>query len=186
MHCPYCHQELTVDVTECPSCRLNFPRTSALLGVTPRLTPVVADTCRKLRSADFARLKKRIGRMQERFPQLVMQIVLHECAADHPFSLYGFWLFNAAAFAGNSRRGKDNHAVMILLDPKRRESAIVPGYGLEPFLSADALGHLLELAQPSWEEGRWSDGLMTVLDGMDQLLTAISQESDLQTVSGDF
>jgi len=174
MHCPFCQTPLEADTFECPACLLSFPRTSAMVGALPRLTPWVADTTGLLPSTDEAKLKKRITRIQRRFPQLVLQVVLHAFPADHPFSMHVFWMFNAANFAGDIRRGKDNHALLVALDPVRCEAAIIPGYGLENFLKTETLDHLLELAGPAWESGQWAEGILGVLDGLDLLLESIA------------
>lgn len=179
MLCPFCQTPLRPNAHECPACRLTFPRTKALVGALPRLAPVVADTNQQLSPADQVKLKKRIARIQRRFPQLVLQVVLHSFPEEHPFSMHVFWLFNAGNFAGDSRRGKDNHALLVALDPARGEAAIMPGYGLEPFLKREALDHLLELAGPAWQSGRWADGILHVLDGLDQLLESIAIPEDL-------
>lgn len=133
-----------------------------------------------------ATVKKRIAEIQRRFPQVVLQVVMHTFPEEHPFSMHVFWLFNAANFAGDSRRGKDNHALLIALDPTRGESAIIPGYGLEPFLKTETLDHLLELAGPAWQTGRWTDGLLRVLDGLEQLLESIAIPEDSRSASGEF
>lgn len=174
MRCPFCQTPLKADAAECPACRLTFPRTNTLVGILPRLSPVVADTTRRLDPADQAKLKKRIAQIQHRFPQLVLQVVMHVFPEDHPFSMHVFWLFNAGNFAGDSQRGKDNHALLVALDPMRCEAAIMPGYGLESFLKSEALDHLLELAGPAWDNARWADGLFQVLNGLDQLLESIA------------
>jgi hypothetical protein len=186
MHCPFCQTPLKPDAPECPACRLTFPRTSALVGALPRLAPVVADTTRQLAAPDQARIKKRIAAIQRRFPQLVLQVVMHSFPEEHPFSMHVFWLFNAGNFAGDSRRGKDNHALLVALDPVRGESAIMPGYALESFLKQEALDHLLELAGPAWETGRWADGILRVLDGLDQLLESIALPDDGSGEGGEF
>ncbi len=186
MRCPFCQTPLRADAQECAACRLTYPRTATLVGTLPKLSPVVADTTRSLDSASQAKLKKRISVIQRRFPQLVMQVVMHSFPADHPFSMYVFWLFNAANFAGDSRRGKDNHALLIAIDPQRGESAIMPGYGLETLLKTEALDHLLELAGPAWKETRWTDGIFTVLDGLDQLLESIALPDQAGQSDSDF
>ena len=178
MQCPFCQNPLEAAASECPACRLTFPRAKTTVGPLPRLTPWVADTTGLLAAADEVKLKKRITRIQRRFPQLVLQVVIHAFPAEHPFALHVFWLFNAANFAGDIRRGKDNHALLVALDPVRRESAIIPGYGLETFLKTETLDHLLELASPAWESGRWADGLTGVLDGLDLLLETIALPED--------
>ncbi len=174
MRCPFCQLPLQADSPECPACRITYPRASALVGAAPRLTPLVADTTRSLSAKDHASLKNRIHRMHLRFPELSMQVVMHQFPAEHPFSMHVFWLFNAAAFDSEGHRGKDNHALLLAIDPDRGEAAIMPGYGLEPFLNHDATDHLLELAGPAWAAGQWTDGILRVLDGLDQWLETIA------------
>lgn len=174
MRCPYCQTALSANSPECPSCRLTFPRTVALLGAAPRLVETLSDGANLIPASDHGRLRKRIAGVQERFPQLVLEVVTYRFPAEHPFSTHVFWLFNAAEFAGSMRRGKDNHAIMLVIDPGRLEAAVIPGYGLEPFLSSEALGHLLDLAAPAWEEGRWVDGIVRVIDGLDTWLETIA------------
>jgi uncharacterized membrane protein YgcG len=186
MQCPFCQTPLKADAAECPACRLTFPRTSALLGALPRLAPVVADTTRQLSTAEQTKLKKRIAEIQRHFPQLVLQVVVHSFPEEHPFSMHVFWLFNAGNFAGDSQRGKDNHALLVALDPTRGEAAIMPGYGLEPFLQRETLDHLLELAGPAWEASRWADGLFRVLEGLDQLLESVAIPDDGAAAGGEF
>ena len=186
MWCPFCQTPLQAAAAECPACRLTFPRTRALVGAVPRLAPVVADTTRQLSATDQAHLKKEIAKIQRRFPQLVLQVVMHVFPAEHPFPMHVFWLFNAGNFAGDSKRGKDNHALLIALDPTRGEAAIMPGYGLEPFLKPETLDHLLELAGPAWAGHRWADGISRVLGGLDQLLESIAIPEELATQNGEF
>ena len=185
MRCPYCQGPLKPSASECPACRLSYPRTCTLLGAVPRVSPLVADTTGTLHASDHKRVTRRLARMQRRFPQLVPQVVMHRFPAEHPFSMHVFWLFNAADFAGTSRRGRENHALMLAIDPYRMEAAIVPGYGLEPFLTRDALDRLLEQAEPAWQDQRWTDGLLLALDGLDMLLESIAVAEDTGA-RGDF
>ncbi len=163
-----------MDAPECPACRLTFPRTSALVGAMPRLNTVVADTTGQLKKSTVRKVNKEILRIQKRYPQLIIQVVMHRFIAEHPFSMHAFWLFNAGAFAGEAKRGKDNHALLILIDPYRQESAIVPGYGLEPLLQPQALDHLLEMSSPAFQSAKWDLGLEVMLDGLEQLLESVT------------
>lgn len=149
------------------------------MGALPRLAQGVADNCHCLRPAEALRLMRRIDAIGSRFPQLVLQVVIHRFPAEHPLSLHVFWLFNAAQFAGTNRRGSDNHALLLAIDPGRREAALMPGYGLEPLLSEEALDHLLELAGPCWEQNRWADGILRVLDSIDAWLETLAQPASV-------
>lgn len=170
MNCPYCQTPLRADAAECPACRLTYPRACALLGTLPKLHPVVSDTLHVMSPADHRRIRKRIERLIGRFPQVVFQVVIQTMPEAHPFSLYAFWIFNGSVIGGHNLRGGENHAILLLVDPERREAALMPGYGLEPFLKPGALDHLLEMATPAWEAERWGEGILGVLDGLDHLL----------------
>ncbi len=187
MNCPFCQTPLRADAAECPSCRLTFPRASSLLGALPLLHPVVADTGRLMRSKECARIRKRIERLQHRFPQVVIQVVLHAFPHTHPISLYAFWVFNGGIIAGHANRGRNNHAILLLVDPDRGESTLMPGYGLEPFLRPGTLEHLLELASPAWAQGNWAEGIQRVLGGLDQLLESVATPmSEAAAVEGSY
>ncbi|MEP2774715.1 MAG: TPM domain-containing protein [Luteolibacter sp.] len=166
---------------------LSYPRTATLVGALPRLAPVVADTTGQLKGGVVAKLKRQITRMQRRYPQLVVQVVMHGFPAEHPFQMHAFWLFNAGAFAGEAKRGKNNHAIMVVVDPFRKESAIVPGYGLEPLLPKEALDHLLEMAGPAFESAKWELGFTVMLEGLDQLLETVTVADEVgEVVENDF
>ncbi len=135
---------------------------------------MVADTTGLLKKGIAGKIGKVIQKIQRRFPQLVIQVVMHRFPVEHPFSMHAFWLFNAGAFAGEAKRGKDNHALLILIDPYRQESSIIPGYGLEPLLKQEALDHLLEMSGPAFQSSKWQLGLELVLEGLEQLLESVS------------
>lgn len=187
MNCPYCQSPLRADAADCPSCRLNFPRACALLGALPLLQPVLADSGRLMRGKEHSRIRRQIERLQQRFPQVVVQVVVHAFPPAHPFGLYAFWIFNGGILAGHSNRGRNNHAILLLVDPERGESALMPGYGLEPFLRPGTLDHLLELASPAWALGQWTEGILRVLEGLDQLLESVAEPlSQAATVEGNY
>lgn len=150
------------------------------------MSPGISDSTNTLSSGEVSKVRKRIATLQRRFPQLALQIVLRKFPAEHPISLYAFWLFNAGAFAGESRRGKENRAILLLIDPERKESALIPGYGLEPLLKPEALGHLLDLAGPVWEAGMWLEGIDRVLTGLDKLLESVSAPAETGAIDGEF
>ena len=140
----------------------------------PRLTTVVADTTGLLKKSTIRKVNKEILRIQKHYPQLIIQVAMHGFIPEHPFSMHAFWLFNAGAFAGEAKRGKNNHALLILIDPYRQESAIVPGYGLEPLLQPQALDHLLEMSSSAFQAAKWELGLEVMLDVLEQLLESVT------------
>lgn len=150
------------------------------------MAPGIADSTGSLTSSEVHKLRKRLTALQRRFPQVVIQIVIRALPHEHPFTLHAFWLFNAGAFAGEVRRGKNNHAILLLIDPERKESALMPGYGLEPLLREEALGHLLDLAGPVWDAGMWAEGIERVLAGLDKLLESVAVAEKSGVAEGEF
>ncbi len=184
MRCPYCQSPVMKQATECPVCHLTFPRTNLLVGSVPRLNPSIADTTGHLNSKHFLKIKKRVINIENRFPQLVLQVVMHQFVEAHPFTMHAFWLLNAGQFAGSAHRGKDNHTLLFVIDPFRKESAIALGYGLEQYMKDEALNHLLDLAAPSWKRGLWEQGILIVLDGLDAWLESIAVRESAMTRTG--
>ncbi len=176
MRCPYCHSPLTETAQECPGCRLNLSRAAALLGPVPRLESGISDHVRTLSDKSRARLQKRIKAIEQRFPQITLQIICHCFPLEHPFPLYLFWIFNMGGIASASQKAGDNHTILLALDPVSGNSGIMVGYGLEPFLGEPALDHLLEVAEPAWIDQSWAEGIGIVLDGLDQLLESAIKE----------
>ena len=186
MDCPYCKTKIEPNTPECPACRVTFPRASALLGAVPRLTTGISDERGLMSPSDLAKVRGAVRSLRDKFPQLMVQVVLHTFPAEHPIGLHAFWLFNAASFSGDANRGSNNHTAMIVVDPGRMESSIVLGYGLESQVSQEVLDHLLELAGPAWAAGRWADGLLKVLDGMDRLFESVSVPHEFGHAAGEF
>lgn len=186
MECPYCRTRIEPNTPECPACRVTFPRACALLGAVPRLSMGISDEANLMMPAEIGKLRCAIRLMKAKFPQLTVQVVLHAFPAEHPFGLHAFWLFNAASFSGDANRGSNNHTALVLVDPQRQESSVVLGYGLEGRVGGEVLDHLQELAGPAWTAGRWADGLLTVLDGLDRLFESIAHVHEFDLASGEF
>lgn len=177
MRCPYCRTALAETTPECPACRLTLARSTSLLGQMPRFTPELDDQERRLRNRAARQVKSAIQRLRTRFPQIELQVTLRGFPAEHPFDLHVFWLFNELMISGESRKGGDNRSILLAVDPTRAEAALMVGYGLEPFLGQNAMDHLLTLAGPMWQRKEWTDGILTVIGGLDRLLESASTET---------
>lgn len=178
MTCPYCEAPVALSAQECGSCHLTFPKTTALFGAMPRIQREVYDSTRQLTAGQHKEIQKHILRMRTKYPQLYVQVVLHSFPPPHPMRTQVFWIFNAAGFSGDTRRGPDNHTFLIAIDPGRREVALMPGYGLESFLDPEFLSELLDAAEPHWSRGDWPGGVVTLLERLDPHLETITTPAD--------
>ncbi len=161
---------------ECPSCRLTLDRANALLGPIPRISTGVSDLAGALPKGDARKIAKAIGRLTWTFPQVSVNVLLHLFPTEHPFELHVFWIFNAAGLSPESQKGGENRSILLALDPAQEKSALMVGYGLEPYLGDEALDHLLELSEPAWKSGEWTRGILELLGGLDRLLESAALE----------
>lgn len=176
MRCPYCRTRLEENAPECPSCRLTLDRANALLGPMPRIGTGVSDLAGVLAKGDARRIAKATSRLMWNFPQVTLHVLLHEFPAEHPFELHVFWIFNGGGLSLEAHKGGENRTLLLALDPVQGRSALMAGYGLEPFLGDEALDHLLELSEPAWKNGDWTRGILELIAGLDRLLESAALE----------
>ncbi|MEK7952542.1 TPM domain-containing protein [Luteolibacter soli] len=176
MRCPYCRTRLEEMSPECPSCRLTLDRANALLGPMPRISTGISDLAGALPNGDAKKIAKAISRLMWTFPQVSMNVLLHAFPAEHPFELHVFWIFNSAGLSPDYQKAGENRTILLALDPAQGKSAIMVGYGLEPYLGDEALDHLLELSEPAWKAGEWTRGILDLLTGLDRLLESAALE----------
>ena len=55
-------------------------------------------------------------------------------------------------------------------------AGLTVGYGLEPFLSQEALDHALDLARPHLEKEDFPAAVLTILNALSQLLEGVCRE----------
>ncbi len=177
MRCPYCRTRLAETSVECPKCVLTLDRATALLGAVPRLGRGVCDTTGSLARTDVQKIAKAAAKLAWHFPQVGLDVLIHGFPAEHPFELHVFWLFNCGGFSSESAKGGDNHRILLAIDPAQGKSALMVGYGLEPFLGDDAMDHLLELSEPAWRSAQWTRGILDLIAGLDRLLESAALET---------
>ncbi|BCX50246.1 methanol dehydrogenase [Haloferula helveola] len=170
MLCPYCRGPLRENSPECPACRLNLERAAKLLGPLPRIDPAVSDDTDALLPAEKKSLRKRIDKIEYRFPQVRVQVVFRHFPDEHPLSLHTFWLFNLVGFGSETEKGSENRAVLLVIDPVRHDASLMVGYGLEPFLSDEELDDVLGMAESAWQSKDWAGGVDVIFDALEALL----------------
>jgi hypothetical protein len=170
MHCPYCRTLLSETTPECPGCKVNLSRASALLGPVPMVSPRICDQPGLLDASARIRLLRRIDRFERRFPQLRLQVLCRSFPTEHPYPLYLFWVFNLGRISSDIEKGGRNRVILLAVDPGASRSGIMPGYGLEPFLKTGDLDSLLASASEAWGRGAWFEGFIQLIDELEILL----------------
>ncbi len=151
------------------------------MGPIPRLSyRGITDFASCLRDAEQRRLERAVSVFQERFPQSRLGFVLKAFRSDFPLGTHLFWLFNSSGFARENLKLGRNRDILVGIDTRHRLAGLTVGYGLEPFLGREALDHVLRMAVPEFQEGRYAAGIQTIIKGLSLLMEAVCRElSDL-------
>lgn len=176
MQCPGCKASLMETSRECPSCQLSLQSTNALLGPMPRLGKGLVDTLGVLEKQPGKRITRALGKINQRFPQVEMHVLIGKFSIQHPLATHLFWFFNQGDFCASNRKGGKNHSILLGLDPRQGRIGLIVGYGLEPFLPQKALDDALEKAHPYLGNGELAKAILTVIHSLEELMGAICDE----------
>jgi len=176
MQCPYCQAALTETSEECPSCQLSLQSTNALLGPMPRLGKGLVDTLGVLERAAGKKITRALGKINQRFPQVEMHVLIGNFNPQYPLSTHLFWFFNQGEFCASNRKGAKNHSILLGLDPRQGRIGLIVGYGLEAFLPQKSLDDALEKAHPLLGENKIATAILTVIDTLDEFMETACDE----------
>jgi len=136
----------------------------------------ISDGCQLFSKSNTKRLAKIIQAYQERFPQSRLHVVTRTFDQKAELPAILFWVFNRAGLSEESAKQGQNRDVVILIEPHRKQAAMMVGYGLEPLLPKGALDGIIERAQPFLTSGDYLGGMETAIERLEKLLISVSQE----------
>ncbi|MEN8693882.1 MAG: TPM domain-containing protein [Akkermansiaceae bacterium] len=177
--CPRCKTPLKETSTECLGCQLDLDKVAKELGLVPVIFGGVSDSPEVFTPADEKKLKKMVLKHQRDFPQSRLHIVTRSFPQKVELPTLIFWLFNRAGLSQESEKQGQNRDIVILIEPLRKEAAIMIGYGLEPFVPQSDLDQILASAQPAFAAGNIMNGIESVVGSLSDLLKRVSRELTL-------
>jgi uncharacterized membrane protein YgcG len=176
MQCPDCKAPLEETSKECPSCGLSLQSANALLGPMPRLGKGLVDTLGVVEKKTGNKITRALGRLNQRFPQVEMHVLVAKFNPQHPLATHLFWIFNQGDFCASNRKGGKNHSILLGLDPRHGRIGLIVGYGLEPYLPQKALDDTLEKAHPLLGKDELAKAILTVIQCLEQLMESVCDE----------
>jgi hypothetical protein len=147
-------------------------------------------TTQSLDQVKQQKLKKEIARIHRRFPQLGLPLVVHQFPNEHPLSMHGtrsgFSMQRAlrATVGGETITTQSSlrstpHAAKLHASSVKVLSHL--------FMKPETLDHLLKLGDTDWQNAKWAEGLLHVIDGLDSLLKSIAiPDETRRNQTGDF
>jgi uncharacterized membrane protein YgcG len=174
MTCPACDQALTEHDAQCAGCGFSMAVAEHEFGVPPTLQGPVSDPKNVLSRSEKKKLVAFAREIEGRFPQARIVIAVRESPDAESFRAHAFWLFNRSGLCSQVEKGGACHLIFLLLDPVLKKMAVMPGYGLEPFIGRDALAECLAAAKSSLSAGRFFDGILAALRAIETRLRDVT------------
>lgn len=128
-------------------------------GVVPWHRAGVTDTAGLISDRQLTRLERWREYFQDRFPKANLSVFMRRQLPEVELRAYSFWLFNRGSFAGSVAQLGQNNLVLLTIDPGAGQAALTVGYGLEPYLSEEALQSVLEKASGAFRRGDYPGGI---------------------------
>ncbi|MFD0894929.1 TPM domain-containing protein [Luteolibacter ambystomatis] len=168
--CPSCLVHLPQAAAACPSCRFSGEDTMKMFPhPLPPLQPVL-DAANLWSESERSTIVRRVKKTRHRFPQIHWSLCTLDAAAiDNP-RLFGFWMLNASPLAEGETADQRAWTVLMVINGATGKAAIVPGYGVEPWLSDDQWHKLLLEMTVAWGRGRRGLAVVKFFDAAERLL----------------
>lgn len=155
---------------------MDLEKLANALGPVPVVFGGISDGSQIFNRTDTKKIKKLVDRYQRTFPQSRLHVVSRIFDQKVELPVIIFWVFNRAGLSQESAKQGNNRDIVILIEPNRRQAAMMVGYGLEPFLPQQALDRIIEQAQPYFSSEDYCEGLTIAVERLTELLKSVSQD----------
>lgn len=142
--CPACRKKLEDrGIQKCPACGFAGEHTMWLFPLDPPPLETISDHAELFSPRDLALVRKSIELLRKQFPQIHWKVVTASLREDEDAGLFSFWLLNVSPPGGQEMPGCRAWTVLFVIFADG-QTAIVPGYSAEIWLSGHDWGRLLK------------------------------------------
>ena len=162
--CPACGRPVKPNAKWCGACQFTGADSIAMFpGGAPPLMPVL-DAAEILTERDIAKINGISASLGRRFPQFRWRVCTVTLPLETRISLFGFWMFNASPLGADETADERAWTVLLLINSRTGEAAVVPGYAAEPYLSDDEWKAVMSHMAAPWREGKAGEAVVTFFD----------------------
>lgn len=158
----------------CLICGFDLPACAEQFRFDPPSLEFLMDPTGRVPRDQWESLHARRDALVTRFPQLDFSFCLVALKDGQDVAEFGFWLFNSAPGAGESRAWR----ILVAVDLRVGEVALTPGYAIEPFLDPAGWTEALGMLAGHGADERWADGIEEFLDRAGRLLEKAGAERE--------
>ena len=137
----------------------------------------LTDRAGVLRHEDRERVQLAMGRFSKKFPQLFIAVYTGTPGQPEDLRPFSFWLLNRSAFDDVPVDMPNENGILLSIDPESRAACITYGYLLDEHLNEDKTFDCLARAHGHWLEERFADGIVRVIDRLEEVLMSASRKA---------
>lgn len=148
--CPACAAAVPADAQRCPSCGFTGGDTMTMFpGPPPPLLPLL-DAAGLWDAAETHRIETAAENLRRRFPQFHFHVCSVMLPPEMRLPAFGFWLLNTCPLDSGETAEDRAWAVLLLINARTGQAAVVPGYSAEPWLGDDDWTKILSSMAATW------------------------------------
>jgi hypothetical protein len=132
-------------------------------GPPPPLLPLL-DAADLWDEADRNKIETKREKIRRRFPQFRFHVFSVMLPAGTKLPLFGFWLLNACPLGADETAEDRAWTVLLLLDVRNGQAAVVPGYAAEHWIPDDDWKKILSSMSRHWQAGGTADAVVRYLE----------------------
>lgn len=166
--CPSCQYVLDDSAAKCPKCGFSGQVAVEKFPFPAPPLASVLDPNGYLSKEETTSVKKKVQKLEKRFPQLRFLNCLVPLGDEIDLREFGFWLFNA----GQMKEGDEAKffAILFLIDPKGKAVSVSTGYGLDPLVMDTEWVSACEPSRDLFYREKYGAGIESFLDEAFNLL----------------
>jgi len=184
MRCPHCFQAIHESAETCPHCGMDGTALEVLYSDRERNIALLNDEAGMLRVHDREKVKVWISKFEKEFPQCFLSVSTVALNDDQDLRSYGVWALSSKPVIGAEHKDP-SFGVMIIIDVKKKESAIVYGYQHEPYMTDKGCFNAISLAHPHLLDGKYLQALGMMRHGLRKLMRKNKRKAQKMLRRGD-
>jgi len=177
MKCPLCFQPIHSAAESCPHCGGSIEELDQLYSDKPREVSLLNDGAGMLRVADRKKVQHWIKRFRAEFPQCYLSVSIVNLKDEQDARSYGLWILNQGEFRDLAGELDERFGLVLVIDAKKKEVALVYGYQHEPYMTELACFNALVPAHPYLLDGEYLKGIEVMRHGVRVLMRKNARRS---------
>lgn len=175
MRCPICQAPLQETSSCCAQCHYDLERAARQFGIPPQLQVPLTDLAGVLSPRQVRAAQRCLAAFTRRFPQMFLHVVMAKLAVEQSLAATAFFYFNQGGLCAPLEKGGSCRDVLLLLDVEQRRAACIIGYGLEPFVSQEALNEIARATLPAMLQSRGLDAIRHAVEKAEEVFASAAR-----------